>query len=76
MAEQSSRALITGAKEYVKQYFVYDESNRMTDVYEARANARDGEPALRTSYVYVGATNNVQAMKEAESLWSSAWDLV
>ncbi len=76
MAEQSGRALTTGAKEYVKQYFVYDVSNRMTDVYEARANARDGEPALRTSYTYIGVTNNVQAMKEAESLWDSDWDIV
>lgn len=66
---------LTGLKENIKQYFVYDMSSRMSIVYEARANASDGSPCLKTTYTYVSTSTRVQAMKEEDSTWSSAWDI-
>lgn len=67
--------LRTNALENIKQHFVYDVSNRMTDVYEARANARNGDPCLRTTYTYVSTSTRVQAMKETDATWDSSWDI-
>lgn len=66
---------ITGLKENIKQYFEYDGSSRMVTVYEARANAQNGEPCLKTTYTYVSTSTRVQAMKEEDATWSSAWDI-
>ncbi len=67
--------LLTGEKEYIKQYFEYDGSARMVTVYEARANAADGEPCLKTTYEYVGATTRVEKMVEEEAEWDETWDI-
>jgi len=54
---------------------VYDGSSRVITQYEAVANADDGMACLRTDYTYVGATTNLDAMKESIGTWSSAWDI-
>ena len=66
------RHLTTGGHEYIKSYITYDASSRMEYVYEARANAEDGDPCLRTQYVYDGVSTRITKMKETESTWVSA----
>jgi len=65
----------TNSAENIKQHFVYDGSNRMVGVYEARENAADGDPCLLTTYTYVSTSTRVQAMKETDSTWNGAWDI-
>lgn len=67
--------LKTNLKERVKQYIVYDGSSRMTDIYEAHADASDGTPCLRTKYTYDGASSRIVKRLEAEDVWSSAYDI-
>jgi hypothetical protein len=54
---------------------LYDGSNRLITRYEAFAHAVNGDPCLRTDYTYVGATTNLDAMKESSDVWQSAWDI-
>lgn len=75
MAQNKSGYVKTHSLENIKQYIAYDGSNRMEYVYEARANAADGEPCLLTQYVYSGNTGRIIKMKETESVWSSAYDV-
>jgi hypothetical protein len=65
----------THSSECIKQYIEYDGSDRMEYVYEARANAQDGEKCLKTQYVYDGATTRITKMKETETTWDSSWDI-
>ena len=65
----------TGNAEYIKTYHVYDGSGRITDIYEARANAADGHYALRTRYAYIGVTSRVEKTREEASTWSAAYDI-
>jgi hypothetical protein len=69
------RHLTTGANEYIKSYIEYDGSARMVAVYEARANAADGDPCLKTEYQYDGATTRIQKMHESEDEWDATWDV-
>jgi hypothetical protein len=64
----------TGTHEQMKMHIVYDGSNRMWKVYEARYNAKNGEGCLVTEYQYSGATTQVTGMKETETTWDSSWD--
>lgn len=66
--------LKTTLRERVKQYIVYDGSGRATDIYEVHADARDGDPCLRTRYSFDGATNRVVKRYETEDVWSSSYD--
>jgi hypothetical protein len=47
----------------------------MVAVYEARANAADGDPCLKTEYQYDGATTRIQKMHESEDEWDATWDV-
>jgi hypothetical protein len=67
--------LQTLGREVIKVKKFYDGSNRVTSQYEAVANAEHGKPCLKTEYTYVGATPNVDAMKESAATWDSAWDI-
>ncbi len=67
--------IVTNSHENIKQYFVYDVSNRMSIVYEARSNALDGESCLKTTYTYVSTSTRVQAMKEEDATWDDSWDI-
>lgn len=64
--------LKTNAKEGMKMYITYDGTNRMEYVYEAQASARDGDPCLRTQYVYAALTTRIVKMAETQSTWVSA----
>lgn len=67
--------LKTGRDELLKQFFVYDGSNRVTDIYEAHADANHGQPCLRTRYTYDGTSNRVLKMKEVDATWDSSYEL-
>ena len=77
MASDTPADLILEAlgREIMKVKRFYDGSSRVTSQYEAFANAIDGQPCIRTDYTYVGATTNVDAMKESMSTWQAAWDI-
>ena len=62
-------------REVVKLFKVYDGSDRLITQYEAVANAIDGQPCLKTTYTYIGATTKVEKMKEALDTWLAAYDI-
>lgn len=74
--EQNKYAhLKTNQSEYIKSYIIYDGSGRMITIYEAKANAIDGTPCLRTDYGYDGATSRIAKMKETEDVWDDSYEL-
>lgn len=75
VAQNEDGFVKTFARESMKQYITYDASSRMEYVYEARANAQDGDPCLKTQYVYSGVTTRIIKMKETVTTWSSAYDI-
>lgn len=75
VAQNKYEHLRTNAYEYIKSYLVYDGSDRMQYVYEARANAQHGEPCLKTTYTYWTTSARIKQMKEEEATWDSSWDI-
>lgn len=75
MSSNGYAHLKTNQNEYIKSYITYDVSDRMEYVYEARANALDGEPCLVTRYTYVSTSSRVAKMKEYDGTWSSSYDI-
>lgn len=77
MASNKDRTshLKTVLHERTKNYCVYDGSGRITDNYEAHADAEDGTPCLRTRYSYVGTTAQIEKRVELEDVWSSTYDM-
>jgi hypothetical protein len=75
MAQNEYAFLATGNKEYIKSYLVYDGSNRLEYVYEARANAQHGDYALVTQYEYDGVSNRVVKTLESSGTWDSTYDI-
>lgn len=67
--------LVSIMHEAMKLYRVYDVTNRVQYQYEAPAKALDGDPCMRTEYVYDGTSNRVLKMKETVQNWSSSWDI-
>lgn len=67
--------LRTNQREYIKSYITYDGSDRMSVVYEAKANAVHGTPCMKTTYTYVGSTARIQKMKEEAATWDSTYDI-
>jgi len=74
-ANNDNGQLVVGFREPVKTYAVYDGSGRLEELYEARANARNGDPCFKTEYAYDGATSRVIKMQESNSTWDSSWDI-
>ena len=66
--------LKTGLHERTKNYIVYDGQGRMTDNYEAHADAITGTPCLRTRYSYVGLSTSITKRIEVEDTWNSSYD--
>jgi hypothetical protein len=64
----------THAKELVKQYLVYDGSDRLTDVYTAPKEAVTGTPCQLTRYAYVGVTSRILKRLETTATWDATWD--
>ncbi len=76
MATNKYEHLKTNTHEYMKQYITLNGSGLPEYIYEARANAEDGEPCMRTQYVYdVTYTTTVVKMIETETTWSAAYDI-
>lgn len=73
MARSTTAHITTGLNEYVKQKIMYDGGGRMIDVYETRANAKDGESCLRTTFTYDGTSSRVDFMIEQEAVWDGSW---
>lgn len=64
--------LLAIRNEPVKMYKAYDGSNRVQYQYEAVTHAEDGDPCMRTEYVYDGSSTRVVKMKETIDTWVSA----
>lgn len=69
-----TNVLKTNLKERVKQYCVYDASGRMTDAYEAHADAVDGTPCIHTQYEYDGTSGRILKRRELNGEWDSSYD--
>lgn len=67
--------LKTNQNEMIKSYITYDGSDRMSVVYEARANAEDGDPCMKTTYTYVTGTTRIEKMLEEVAEWDSSYDM-
>ena len=74
MTTNKSRLLKTAKHEYTKSYIEYDGTNRMEYLYEARANAEDGDPCLVTRYGYDGTSNRIIRRLESEGVWLASYD--
>jgi len=59
-------------KQAIKQYIVYDGSDRPIQVYEATSSALNGDSCLLTEYTYSGGSSRVVKFKESISAWVSA----
>jgi exosome complex RNA-binding protein Rrp42 (RNase PH superfamily) len=77
MADNSrrNRTLKSTVNEMFKAKNIYDVTDRLIERYEAPFDAKDGDPCLKTTIVYVGTTRAVDAQKEEEATWNSAWDI-
>jgi hypothetical protein len=65
----------TAFGEFIKQYFTYDVSDRVSIVYEAPRNATTGTPCSKTTYTYWGATTKVKLVLEDKDAWDTAWEV-
>lgn len=74
-AQNETAILKTMFQELIKEYATYDGSNRLSSLYQARANAENGDPCLRTQYEYSGATTRIVKRKESRAIWDSSWDI-
>lgn len=77
MAEGGGRSHATDfvssfGRQAIKQYIVYDGSDRPSQVYEATSDAADGADCLLTEYEYDGASSRVTKLQESLSAWVSA----
>lgn len=75
MAEGDSKVkdfLQSIRNEPVKMYRSYDGSNRVQYQYEAITHAKDGDPCMRSEYVYDGVSTRVVKMKETIDVWVTA----
>ena len=62
-------------KEVMKIKRVYDGSNRVITQYEAFSNTIDQGACLKTDYIYVGATTDLDKMRESVGVWLAAYDI-
>lgn len=73
MAETTVRDFLLAIRnEPLKLFRVYDGSNRVQYQYEAITHAVDGDPCMRTEYVYDGVSTRLLKMKETIDVWVSA----
>ncbi len=66
--------LKTQEAELTKAHTVYDGSFRVTDVYTAGRNVKNGGPCTRTRYQYSGITNYITGMMEDLDSWDTSWE--
>lgn len=75
MAPNARNFVRPNMDEPLKQYLVYDVSARLTDTYECTADARHGDPCLRTQYAYDTPTSGrISYRVETMATWDSSWE--
>lgn len=74
-ANNDNSQLKTGMHEPVKQFQIFDVTGRVTHLYEARANAEDGDPCMLTQYSYDGVSSRIEKTLESVDSWDSDWDI-
>lgn len=73
MADVNVREFITAIRnEALKVYRTYDGNNRVEFQFEAITHAKDGDPCMKTQYVYAGTSNRVIKLKETVDVWVAA----
>lgn len=75
MSNNDTGHLKTNQHEMIKSYITYDGSDRMSVVYEARADAVANTPCMKTTYTYVSTSSRVEKMKEETAVWSLSYDI-
>lgn len=74
MSNDGQAKIKTSSFEYIKTHAVLDGTNRITEFYEVKVDAIDGDPCIRTRYQYFAATSNVTGTIEEDAVWDSTWD--
>lgn len=74
-ANNDNSQLKTGMHEPVKQYQIFDGDGRVTHLYEARANAADGDPCMLTRFSYDGTSSRIEKTLESVASWDESWDI-
>lgn len=62
-------------EEALKEYREYDSFYRPSAIYQAHTECENGEPCLKTVYLYDGTTSRIVKKKEEIVLWDSSWDV-
>jgi len=58
-----------------KTFVTFDVQSRISITYEAKSDAIDGDPCLRTEYIYTGpASTVIKGVKETNWVWDGTWD--
>ena len=73
--QSKTNLLKTQLNEFVKQYIVYDGSQRITSVYTAAVDTAHGGPCSKDEYEYDGGSTRVVKRKESAATWDSSWDI-
>jgi hypothetical protein len=60
--------------ELMKQYIVYDASDRPEYIYKAPVDAGTGDACILTRLAYAGITQRVVYKKEIAATWDTAWE--
>jgi len=71
----SKTAIIkTALNEYTKSKQIFDGSGRLEYLYVAGIQAKNNDPCIVTRYTYIGATSNVDYVKEYEGKWLTSFE--
>lgn len=73
--ENGKAYLITHANEFMKEFLVYDGSDRVISIYSAHTNAAHGDSCILTTYEYVTGTIRIEKKKDALSTWDSSYEI-
>lgn len=74
MAEDGRAYIKVCDSEFTKKYYVYDVSDRVTEIYEAPVNAANGAPCMKTTIGYWTTTTKVKLVVHSASTWNTAWE--
>jgi hypothetical protein len=78
MSENNQANLLTNLKSLVKTYLIHDGQGRIIAAYEAKHDAKVGDPCVLTLYSYRGAaTTSIRSRREENSTWDADgqnWD--
>lgn len=81
MSENNQANLLTNLKSLVKTYLIHDSNSRIIAAYEAKHDAKVGEPCVLTRYAYrvsgSGVSSQVRYRQEDNATWDpddQSWD--